>query len=211
MPLTRKKPGMRPAPPGICVRYGRHQVPPISLLLPAAAPSSWTALHDFSDAAATRLFAALRPKKLQEEVRRMMISATDGLDEWTVSQLDKFAIRLDRIASEEALWNSTIQADTGTSRGAPPTTRGGETRVYHNCGKPGHIALDCRSKPRAGNAATNMRPANASANQCLGPCGLCYHCHQMGHVDAECPDRQPGGKLARHEHGKPWCEHHRVN
>jgi hypothetical protein len=24
MPLTGKKPGMRPAPPGICVRYGRH-------------------------------------------------------------------------------------------------------------------------------------------------------------------------------------------
>jgi hypothetical protein len=141
----------------------------------------------------------------------MMISATDGLDEWTVSQLGKFAIRLDRIASEEALWNSTIQADTSTSRGAPPTTRGGKTRVCHNCGRPGHIARDCRSKPRAGNAAINMRPANAPTNQRPGPRGPCYHCHQMGHVAAECPDRQPGGKLARREPGKPWCEHHRVN
>jgi hypothetical protein len=162
-------------------------------------------------AAATRLLAALRLKKLQEEVRRMMIFATDGLDEWTVSQLDEFAIRLDRIASKEALWNSTIQADTSTSRGAPPTTRGGETRVCHNCGKPGHIAPDCRSKPRAGNAAINMRPANALTNQHPGPRGPCYHCHQMGHVAAKCPDRQPGGKLARREPGKPWCEHHRVN
>jgi hypothetical protein len=33
----------------------------------------------------------------------------------------------------------------------------------------------------------------------------------MGHVAAKCPDRQPGGKLARREPGKPWCEHHRVN
>jgi hypothetical protein len=33
----------------------------------------------------------------------------------------------------------------------------------------------------------------------------------MGHVAAECPDRQPGDKLARREPGKPWCEHHRVN
>jgi hypothetical protein len=118
----------------------------------------------------------------------MLISATDGLDEWTVSQLGEFAIRLDRIASEEALWNSTIQADTRNSRGTPPTTRGrGETRVCHNCGRPGHIARDCRSKPRAGNAATNMRPANAPANQ-RGPR---YYCHQMGHVAAECPDRHP--------------------
>jgi hypothetical protein len=46
----------------------------------------------------------------------MMISATDGLNKWTVSQLGKFAIRLDRIASEEALWNSTIQDDTSTSQ-----------------------------------------------------------------------------------------------
>jgi hypothetical protein len=119
----------------------------------------------------------------------MMISATDGLDEWTVSQLGKFAIRLNRIASEEALWNSTIQADTGISRGAPPTTRGGETRVCHNCGKPGHIARHCWSKPRAGNAATNIRPANAPANQRPGPRGPCYHCHLMGHVAAKCPDR----------------------
>jgi hypothetical protein len=66
-------------------------------------------LKQSEQAAATRLLAALRPKKLQEEVRRMMISATDGLDEWTVSQLGEFAIRLDRIASKEALWNSTIQ------------------------------------------------------------------------------------------------------
>jgi hypothetical protein len=168
-------------------------------------------LKQSEQAAATRLLAALRPKKLQEEVRRMMKSATDGLDEWTVSQLGEFAIRLDRIASEEALWNSTIQADTSTSRGAPPNPRGGETRVCHNCGKPGHIARDCRSKPRAGNAATNMRPANASANQRPGPRGPCYHCHQMGHMAAECPDCQPGGKLARREHGKPWCEYHRVN
>jgi hypothetical protein len=87
-------------------------------------------LKQSEQAAATRLLAALRHKKLQEEVRRMMISAIDGLDEWTVSQLGEFAIRLDRIASEEALWNSTIQADISTSRGAPPTTRGGETRVY---------------------------------------------------------------------------------
>jgi hypothetical protein len=141
----------------------------------------------------------------------MMISATDGLDEWTVSQLGEFAIRLDRIASEEVLWNSAIQADTSTSRGASPTTRGGKTRVCHNCGKPGHIVRDCRSKPRAGNAATNMRPANAPANQRSGPRGPSYHCHQMGHVAAECPDCQPGGKLARREHGKPWCEHHHVN
>jgi hypothetical protein len=168
-------------------------------------------LKQSEQAAATRLLAALRPKKLQEEVRRMMISSTDGLDEWTVIQLGEFAIRLDRIASEEALWNATIQADTSASRGAPPTTRGGKTRVCHNCGKPGHIARDCRSKPRAGNAATNMRPANAPANQRPVPRGPCYHCHQMGHVAAECPDCQPGGKLARREHGKPWCEHHRVN
>jgi hypothetical protein len=47
MPLSGKKPGMRPAPPGICVRYGRHQVPPISLLLPAAAPSLWTGTPGF--------------------------------------------------------------------------------------------------------------------------------------------------------------------
>jgi hypothetical protein len=63
-------------------------------------------LKQSEQAAATRFLAALRPKKLQQEVRRMMISATDGLDEWTVSQLGEFAIRLDRIASEEALWNS---------------------------------------------------------------------------------------------------------
>jgi hypothetical protein len=56
-----------------------------------------------------------------------------------------------------------------------------------------------------------MRLANAPANPRPGPRGPCYHCHQMGHVAAECPDRQPGGKLARREHGKPWCEHHRVN
>jgi hypothetical protein len=49
-------------------------------------------LKQSEQAAATRLLAALRPKKLQE-VRRMMISATDGLDEWTVSQLGEFAIR----------------------------------------------------------------------------------------------------------------------
>jgi hypothetical protein len=146
-------------------------------------------LKHLEQAAATRLLAALRPKKLQEEVRRMMISVTDGLVEWTVSQLGKFAIRLDRIACEEALWNSTIQADTSTSCGTPPTTRGGETRGCHSCGKPGHIARDCRSKPRAGNAATNMRPTNATANQRPGPRGPCYHCHQMGHVAAECPDR----------------------
>jgi hypothetical protein len=65
-------------------------------------------LKQSEQAAATRLLATLRPRKLQEEVRRMMISATDGLDEWTVSQQDEFAIRLDRIASEKALWNSTI-------------------------------------------------------------------------------------------------------
>jgi hypothetical protein len=134
-------------------------------------------LKQSEQAAATRLLAALRPKKLQEKVRCMMIFATDGLDEWHVGQLGEFAIRLDRIASEEALWNSTSQADTSTSRGAPPTTRGGETRVCHNCGKPGHIARDCRSKPRAGNAATNMRLANAPANQRRGPRGPCYYCH----------------------------------
>jgi hypothetical protein len=167
-------------------------------------------LKQSEQAPATRLLAALRPKKLQEEVRRMMIPAADGLDKWTVSQLGKFAIRLDRIASKEALWNSTIQADTSTSRGAPPTTRGGETRC-HNCGKPGHIARDCRSKPRVGNATTNMRPANAPNNQRPRPRGRCYCCHQIGHMAAECPDRQPGGKLARREPGKPWCEHHRVN
>jgi hypothetical protein len=33
----------------------------------------------------------------------------------------------------------------------------------------------------------------------------------MEHVAAKCPDRQPGGKLARREPGKPWCGHHRVN
>jgi hypothetical protein len=38
-------------------------------------------LKQSEQAAATRLLVALRPKKLQEEVRRMMTSATDGLDE----------------------------------------------------------------------------------------------------------------------------------
>jgi hypothetical protein len=56
------------------------------------------------------------------------------------------------------------------------------------------------------------RPANAPTNPRPGPRGPRYHCHQMGHVAAECPDRQPGGKLACREPGKPWCEHQcRVN
>jgi hypothetical protein len=41
--------GILPALPGICVRYGRHSGPAISLELPAAAPSLWSAVRNISD------------------------------------------------------------------------------------------------------------------------------------------------------------------
>jgi hypothetical protein len=41
--------GVLPAQPGICVRYGRHSVPALSLMLPAADPSLWSAVRDISD------------------------------------------------------------------------------------------------------------------------------------------------------------------
>jgi hypothetical protein len=45
--------GILPALPGICVRYGRHSVPAISLELPAAAPGLWSAVRNISDAIST--------------------------------------------------------------------------------------------------------------------------------------------------------------
>jgi hypothetical protein len=52
--LPGKIAGILPALPGICVRYGRHSVPGISLELPAAAPSLWSAVRNIFDEAPGR-------------------------------------------------------------------------------------------------------------------------------------------------------------
>jgi hypothetical protein len=59
--------GILPALPGICVRYGRHSVPAISLELPAAAPSLWSAVRNISDEGAEEISGGEEEKRVDPQ------------------------------------------------------------------------------------------------------------------------------------------------
>ena len=60
-----------------------------------------------------------------------------------------------------------------------------------NCGKIGHKAVDCRSKPQT-NQGTNRSPSlqNRKSEKSQKPSGrniCCYNCGERGHISPNCP------------------------
>ena len=55
--------------------------------------------------------------------------------------------------------------------------------ICHNCGKPGYVQANCKSKPRP-----QLSPT------------ACYECGQEGHIKKNCPRRQGAGGLCQ---GRP--------
>lgn len=67
------------------------------------------------------------------------------------------------------------------------------SRLCLRCGKPGHIAKDCRSPLPQTQAAEQERHLNKQEKSLRSKKDLkdiqCFNCHQKGHYASNCPER----------------------
>ena len=157
-----------------------------------------------------KLLGAL-PKDLRYETKRQLIATGMDVKDWTARKVGEIAVRIDRTNTEERLWTMATKVEANP-RTFAPNARGPDTRTCNICHKPGHLARDCRSRPRAANAAQHA--PGGSPGQPVRQIGPCHRCDQMGHLANNCPtyrQSRNNGQTARREPGKPWCDHHNTN
>lgn len=75
-------------------------------------------------------------------------------------------------------------ATTQTNRGSSNNNFRRETRTCNKCGKVGHLAFNCRSRPPLNNNYNNRRPFNNNNS------GNCYNCNRPGHIASNCPQQK---------------------
>lgn len=81
--------------------------------------------------------------------------------------------------------NSLNKSDLGENRPQPMEIghMRGKRRCY-NCQKVGHIARDCRAKPKQVNASMTNRDTHNYRQI------ICYNCHKPGHFARDCRDKR---------------------
>ena len=164
--------------------------------------------------AVTRFLQAIRPRKLQEEVRRQLLMTVTDAESWTLQQVGEIATRLERAHSFESLWTASITRPEASSSGAPSAApsrprsddAGGLTIPFtcHTCGQEGHKSPQCpeRRRTKAPPAAMRAAPPHGPAQDARS----CYICGQTGHFAAKCPNKEAHNKSGE----KMWCSLHQV-
>jgi hypothetical protein len=170
---------------------------------------------------------AIQPKRLQEEIRRQLMSLACDAENWTLQQVGEIVARLEKAHSFESLWMTAVRpkrpapASAAPAPSCPPPhnpMRLTTPLTCHECGKPGHKRPEC---PRL---SRTKAPAAAHRGAAGPPSGLqdtreCYICGEIGHISMRCPQRQMANATASglHTNGpsKPtrrkWCVNHQLS
>ena len=148
--------------------------------------------------AVTRFLQAIRPRKLQDEVRRQLLMTVTDAESWTLQQVGEIAVRLERAHSFESLWTASItrpDANSGAPAAAPNRPRSGNTAkltttplTCHNCGEAGHIERNCTAPRRTKEPAARRaapQPAKSARDE-----RACYECGGLDHYAARCPQKK---------------------